>query len=60
MLLVKNDRHKGFICHYLLLVCDASKLGTVYVVKSPVPGLQRAIFQENQDFFRSENFKKWF
>ena len=29
-------------CHYLLLVYDASKLSTVYVVKSPVLGLQWA------------------
>ena len=29
-------------CHHLLLVYDASKLSTVYVVKSPVLGLQRA------------------
>ena len=36
---------------HLLLVYDASKLSTVYVVKSPVLGLQRAIFQKNQDFF---------
>ena len=39
-------------CHHLLLVYDASKLSTVYVVKSPVLGLQRAIFQKNQDFFQ--------
>ena len=38
-------------CHHLLLVYDASKLTTVYVVKSPVLGLQRAIIQKNQDFF---------
>ena len=36
--------------HDLLLVYDASKLSTVYVVKLPVLGLQRAIFQKNQDF----------
>ena len=32
------------VCHHLLLVYDASKLSTstVYVVKSPVLGLQRA------------------
>ena len=47
MLLIKNDGHIGFIknwggCHHLLLVYDASKLSTVYVVKSPV---QRAFFQ---------------
>ena len=68
MLLIKNDEHLGFIldkknwsgCHHLLLVYDASKLSTVYLVKSPVLGLQRAIFQKNQDFFlRSENLKKW-
>ena len=29
-------------CHHLLLVYDASMLSTVYVVKSPVLGLQRA------------------
>ena len=28
-------------CHHLLLVYGASKLSTVYVVKSPVLGLQR-------------------
>ena len=28
--------------HYLLLVYDASKLSTVYAVKSPVLGLQLA------------------
>ena len=44
-------------CHHLLLVYDASKLSTVYVVKSAVVGLQRAILQKNQDFFRSENLK---
>ena len=27
-------------CHHSLLVYDASKLSTVYVVKSPVLGLQ--------------------
>ena len=53
MLLIQNDGHIGFIidkksgggsggCHHLLLVYDASKLSTVYVVKSPVLGLQRA------------------
>ena len=49
MLLIKNDGHIGFIqdkkiwggCHHLLLVYDASKLSTVYVVKLPVLGLQR-------------------
>ena len=29
-------------CHYLLLVYDASKLSIVYLVKSPVLGLQQA------------------
>ena len=29
-------------CHHLLLVYDASKLSTVYIVKWPVLGLQRA------------------
>ena len=29
-------------CHHLLLLYDASKLSTEYVVKSPVLGLQRA------------------
>ena len=38
-------------CHHSLLVYDASKLSTVYVVKSPVFSLQRAIFQKNHDFF---------
>ena len=41
MLLIQNDGHIGFIldkksgggCHHLLLVYDASKLSTVYVVK---------------------------
>ena len=33
-------------CHHSLLVYDASKLSTVYVVKSPVLGLQRAFFQD--------------
>ena len=55
MLLIKNDGHIGFIydkkslggCHHLLLVYDASKLSTVYVVKSPVLGLQRAFFQKS-------------
>ena len=45
-------------CHHLLLVYDASKLSTVYVVKSPVLGLQRAIIQKNQDFFQKWKFKK--
>ena len=35
-------------CHHLLSVYDASKLSTVYVVKSPVLGLQRAF--ENSVF----------
>ena len=34
--------------HHLLLVYDASKLSTVYVVKWPVQGLQRA--PENSEF----------
>ena len=38
-------------CHHLLLVYDASKLSTVYVVKSPVLGLQRAFFSEKLGFF---------
>ena len=51
MLIIKNDGHIGVIyvrqkkwggCHQFLLVYDASKLSTVYVVKSPVLGLQRA------------------
>ena len=50
MLLIKNDGHIGYIkqtkkwggCHHSLLVYDVSKLSTVYVVKSPVLGLQRA------------------
>ena len=56
MLLLKNDGHIGFISAKkigvtvinLLLVYDASKLSTVYVVKSPVLGLQRAF--ENSVF----------
>ena len=49
--------HIGFIrirqknwggCHHLLLVYDPSKISTVYVVKSPVLGLQRA--PENSEF----------
>ena len=35
-------------CHHLLLVYDASKHSTVYVVKSPVLGLQQA--PENSEF----------
>ena len=50
MVLIKNDGHIGFISekkswggsHYLLLVYDASKLSTVYVVKWTVLGLQQA------------------
>ena len=50
MLLIKNDGPIGFISekknwggyHHLLLLYDASKLSTVYVVKWPVVGLQRA------------------
>ena len=45
-------------CHHLLLVYDASKLSTVYVVKSQVLGLQRAIFQKNQDFFSEVKIQK--
>ena len=55
MLLIKNDGHNGFTydknwggCHHLLLVYDASKLSTVYVVKSPVLGLHQA--PENSEF----------
>ena len=33
--------------YHVLLVYDASKLSTVYVVKSPVLGLQRAFFQKS-------------
>ena len=40
-------------CHHLLLVYGASKISSVYVVKSPVLGLQRAFFQKS--FFKSEN-----
>ena len=32
-------------CHHLLLIYDAPKLSTVYVVKSPVLGLQRVFFE---------------
>ena len=38
-------------CHHLLLVYDASKLRTVYVVKSLVLGLQWAFFQKKYFFF---------
>ena len=54
MLLIKNDGDIGFKkknwggCHHLLLVYDASKLSTVYVVKWPVLGLQWA--PENSEF----------
>ena len=56
MVLIKNYGHIGFIwdkknwggCHNLLLVCDASKLSTVHVVKWSVLGLQRA--PENSEF----------
>ena len=41
-------------CHYSLLVYDASKLSTVYVVKSPVLGLQRA--PENSELAPSVQF----
>ena len=34
-------------CHHSILVYDASKLSTVYVVKSLVLGLQRAFFQKS-------------
>ena len=30
-------------CHHSLSVCEASKLSTVYVVKSPVLDLQQAL-----------------
>ena len=43
-------------CHHLLLVYDASKLSTVYVVKSPVLGLPRAYFQKS--FFSKVKIKK--
>ena len=33
------------------MIYDASKLGTVYVVKSPVLGLQKAFFQKSLFFF---------
>ena len=48
MILIKNDGHIWGGCHHLSLVYDASKLSTVYVVKSPVLGLQRA--PENSEF----------
>ena len=56
MLLIKNDGNIGFIeakkklggCHHLLLVYDASKLSTVYVVKWTVLGHQRA--PKNSEF----------
>jgi hypothetical protein len=56
MFLIKNYGYICFIsakknwggCHHLLLVYDASKLSTVYVVKWPVLGLQRA--PENSKF----------
>ena len=38
--ILKNAKWGG--CHHLLLVYYASKLGTVYVSKSPVLGLQGA------------------
>ena len=34
-------------CHHLLLVYDASKLSTAYVVKSPLLGLQFLFFQKS-------------
>ena len=63
MILMKNDTdyigQKSWVgSHHLLLVYDASKLSTVYVVKWTVQGLQRAIFQKNQDFFQKWKFKK--
>ena len=54
MLLIKNGGHIGFIS---LLVYDASKLSTVYVVKSPVLGLQRAFLQKRFKF--SQKWKKF-
>ena len=43
MLLIKNVGHINWCgCHHLLLIYDASKLSTVYVVKSPFLGLQWA------------------
>ena len=44
MILMKNDTdyigQKSWVgSHHLLLVYDASKLSTVYVIKSPVLGL---------------------
>ena len=51
-----NDAYKGFIqvrqkklgwLSSLVLVYDASKISTVYVVKSSVLGLQRAFFQKS-------------
>ena len=41
-------RQKKLGCHHLLLVYDTSKLISVYVVKSPALGLQRA--PENSEF----------
>ena len=41
-------------CHHLLLVYDALKLSNVYVVKSPVLGLQQA--PENSEFAPSVQF----
>ena len=41
-------------CHHLLLVYDASKLSTVYVVKWPVLGLQRV--PENSVFITSVEY----
>ena len=65
---MKNDGHVGYIrqkkswggCHHLLSVYDASNLSAVYVVKSPVLGLQRAFFRKVRIFFKSENLKKMF
>ena len=54
MLAIKNDGHiRDYIkknwggCHHLLLVYDALKPGTVYVVNSPVVGPHRAFFQKS-------------
>ena len=47
--LYKTKKWDG--CHHLSLVYDASKLRTVYVLKWPVLGLQRA--PENSEFAQS-------
>ena len=44
----KNKKKSWDGCHHLLLVYDDSKLSTVYIVKWPVLGLQRAF--ENSVF----------